>query len=115
MIEILRKKIEESYYWDARVKALECHYFADEIKLVFEGDKKDTTFYFNKCYKIQISHEIKYPKDINFKELEITQIPYFMQDVELKQIIICEKTLMEFKINLYPIELLIVCNEFNIY
>lgn len=35
MIEKLRKQIEDSYYWDARVKEVECNYFGDEVKLVF--------------------------------------------------------------------------------
>ena len=31
MIQELLKKIEDSYYWDARVKALDCNYFGDEV------------------------------------------------------------------------------------
>lgn len=34
MIEALKKQIEDSSYWDARVKALDCNYFGDEVKLV---------------------------------------------------------------------------------
>ena len=40
-IQELLKKIEDSYYWDARVKALDCNYFGDEVKVVFEDDEKD--------------------------------------------------------------------------
>ena len=41
MIQELLKKIEDSYYWDARVKSLECNYFGDEVKVVFEDDEKN--------------------------------------------------------------------------
>lgn len=40
MIQEVLKKIENSYYWDARVKSLDCNYFGDEVKLVFEDIKK---------------------------------------------------------------------------
>ena len=44
MIQELLKKIEDSYYWDARVKALDCNYFGDKVKVVFEDDEKDITY-----------------------------------------------------------------------
>lgn len=115
MIKELIKKIADSYYWDARVKSLDCNYFGDEVKLVFEDNEKDITYHFEECYKVKIEHAVGCPKDRASKELTITQIPYFMQDVELKEIKICDNKYMEFKINLHPIELSIVCNKFNIY
>ncbi|MDE7435441.1 MAG: hypothetical protein K2N01_06440 [Lachnospiraceae bacterium] len=115
MIQELIKKIEDSYYWDARVKSLDCNYFGDEVKLVFEDDKKDITYHFEECYKVKIEHAIGCPKDRASKELTLAQIPYFIQDVELKEIKIGDKIHMEFQINLHPIELSIVCNKFNIY
>ena len=83
MIQEVLKKIENSYYWDARVKSLDCNYFGDEVKLVFEDIKKDITYHFSGCYKVKIEHEIEYHKNIASKELTRCQIPYFMQDVEL--------------------------------
>lgn len=115
MIQELIKEIKDSYYWDSRVKSLDCNYFGDEVKLVFEDDEKDITYHFEDCYKVKIEHAIEYPKDRASKELTRGQIPYFMQDVDLKEIIICDKKYMEFKINLHPIELSIVCNKFSIY
>ena len=87
MFEQLKEKIESSYYWDARVKALECNYFGDEVKLIYEDDKKDVTYHFEECYNVQIRHALECPKDIASRELTITQIPYFMQDVELTELI----------------------------
>lgn len=115
MIQELIKKIEDSYYWDARVKSLDCNYFGDEVKLVFEDDEKDITYHFEECYNVKIEHAAECPKDRASKELTFAQIPYFMQDVELKEIRICDKKYMEFKINMHPIELSIVCNKFHIY
>ena len=114
MIEKLRKQIEDSSYWDARVKALDCNYFGDEVKLVFEDSDRDITYLFEECYKISIEHPYKYPKDVPSKELDVPQIPYFMQDVEVNAILSGDKKYLEFKINMYPIEMYIVCKKFNI-
>lgn len=89
--------------------------FGDEVKVVFEDDEKDITYHFSECYKVKIEHAVECPKDRVSKELTFSQIPYFMQDVELKEIELCQKKYMEFKINMYPIELLIVCKKFDIY
>lgn len=115
MIQELIKKIEDSYYWDARVKSLECNYFGDEVKIVFEDDEQDITYHFAECYNVKIEHAFEYPKEMASKELVFSQIPYFMQDVELKEIEICQKKYMQFKINMYPIELSVVCKRFDIY
>ena len=76
MIQEVLKKIENSYYWDARVKSLDCNYFGDEVKLVFEDIKKDITYHFSGCYKVKIEHEIEYHKNIASKETPIKVNPY---------------------------------------
>lgn len=85
------------------------------MKLVFEGDKRDITYHYEECYNVKIEHAVECIKDRAAKELAFAQIPYFMQDVELKEIKICDKKYMEFKINMHPIDLSIVCNKFHIY
>ena len=114
MLKEIVKQIEDSYYWDARVKALECNYFGDEVKLIFEDDKRDVLYHFEKCYKIKIEHAFECPKDIPSKKLTVAQIPYFMQDVELNEITVSDKKYMEFRINMHPIELYVVCEKINI-
>lgn len=53
MIEALKKQIEDSYYWDARVKALDCNYFGDEVKLVYEDNDEEIIYQFEGCYQNQ--------------------------------------------------------------
>lgn len=114
MIEKLRKQIEDSYYWDARVKVLNCNYFGDEVKLVFEDNDGDITYLFEKCYKVHIEHFFEYSKVVPSRELSFAQIPYFMQNVEVNTILLENKRYLEFEINMYPIDLYIVCMKFNI-
>ena len=115
MKEALRKRIEDSYYWDARVKALDCNYFGDEVKLVYEDNDGEIVYQFQGCYEIKMIHSIEYEKDAPCKELKVTQVPYFMQDVEVNEVVLGDKKYLEFKINMYPIELYIICKDFNIF
>jgi len=114
MITELKKQIEDSYYWDARVKTLDCNYFGDEVKLIFEDNDKSIVYHFEGCYKIKIEHDIKYSKNMPYKEITSAQIPYFMQEVELQEFKANEKTYLEFTINMYPMELYVVCERFTI-
>ena len=109
MIAELQKSINDSYYWDARVKLLDCKYFGDEVKLVFEDGQRDITYHFQECYSIKIEHSFGYPKSNPSQELSLSQIPYFMQDLELREVIIDDKRYLKFMINMFPIELYIVC------
>ena len=85
MIQELLKKIEDSYYWDARVKALDCNYFGDEVKVVFEDDEKDITYHFAECYKVKIEHAVECPKGGASKELTLSQILYFFAGCRIKR------------------------------
>ena len=116
MLEQVIKQIENSDYWDSRVRALDCNYFGDEVKLVFEdgNGEKNIMYHFEECYKVKIEHFFEYQKYLPSKKLERGQIPYFLQDVELNEITENDIQYMEFKINMFPIELYIVCKQFNI-
>ena len=65
----------------------------------FEDVEKDITYHFSGCYKVKIEHEIEYHKNIASKELTRCQIPYFMQDVEVKELQIDSNRYMEYSIN----------------
>lgn len=114
MILDIKNKIEESYYWDARVKKINCNYFGDEVELVFEDGDKDIIYHFQECYEVNIKHLPDYVKEIPSKDLKREQIPYFMQDVEVKEIEIDNKQFLEFVINMHPIQVLIKCLKFEI-
>lgn len=114
MIADLMKQIESSYYWDARVKKLDCNYFGDEVNLIFEDGDIDVVYHFEECYQIQIIHSIEYTKTSASKELTRNKVPYFMQDVQVEEITINEINFLQFKINLFPIDLHILCKTFKI-
>lgn len=114
MLDNVKKQIADTYYWDARVTALECNYFGDEVRVTFEDDKNGTTFLFENCYTVKIRHTISYLKERPTRELGISQIPYFMQAVEVNMICLQGNEYMEFKINMHPVELYVVCKKFAV-
>lgn len=115
MIKKIMEQIENSRYWDQRVREVECNYFGDEVKLIFGQENQKVLYHFEKCYRIRIEHDDEYEKKIPSKTLSIPQIPYFMQDVKLREIILHKNKYLEFTINMYPIELYVVCKKFKIY
>lgn len=110
----IKNKIEQSNYWDARVKALECKYFGDEVIIVFEGDDSDVMYNFEECYDVRIKHLIEYSKETPCRNLILPQIPYFLQDIEANELNINDIIYFEFKIRMFPIELYIVCKKLDI-
>ena len=50
---------------------------------------------------IRIEHAVEYPPNKASRELCRTQIPYFMQNVEVNELILLGQKYMEFKINIY--------------
>ena len=114
MLDEIKKEIEDSYYWDAWVKALDCKYWGDEVTLVFDDDDADITYHFTECYRVEIAHDPQYPKDIPSKNLTLPQVPYFLQDVEVEEIEMDKTKYLRFRINMFPINLLVMCKKFSI-
>jgi len=114
------KKIQElinAYeYWDMRVTKLECNYFGDEIILVYNDDNGHNVIYnFTKCYKSIFEHVKSYDKLIPTKEMEIGQVPYFIQDVEITDVVEEDVCFFVCKINMFPLNLEIWSKEIEVY
>ncbi|WP_346900358.1 hypothetical protein [Clostridium sp. UBA7503] len=110
----LKKKMEEYYYWDSRVKSLECDYFADEVKLIYDAVECDVIYRFTGCYSTEFNHEIAYKKDKPMKECTLGQIPYFIQDIKLSENIIEDKKYLSISINMFPMYIKILCEDIKI-
>lgn len=114
MISQIIKKIEKCHYWDARLLKLECNYFGDEVSLCL-GDKIiEYEFHFISCFDVEIKHAYQYPKETSYSELKISQIPFFIHDIKLKEKEILEEKYLEFFIEASPLSLKIVCKRFEI-
>ena len=110
---LVQKTINDLHYWDAAVKNVECNYFADEVTLVQDDEDGDVTYKFFNCYKVHFNHYMGYEKDKHTKELSFAQIPYFLQDVQVDEIM-QEQKLYSCKLLLPPLEIIIWCKDIQI-
>jgi len=114
-IEEVKKKVEEFYYWDAKLIHLACEYFGDEVTLVYdEEDGNYVVYRFLECYKSDFYHLIDYPKNVPYKDLVRRQIPFSMQNVDILVDIKDGKELYIFNINAHPLYLEIWCKDIEL-
>lgn len=111
--DLMQKMINDLHYWDAAVKSVECNYFADEVTLVQDDEHGDVTYQFVNCYKVYFDHYMGYEKDKNTKELSFAQVPYFLQDIQVDEIV-QEQKLYSCKLLLPPLEIVIWCKDIKI-
>ena len=109
----IQEKLEKLHYWDARVLSLDAQYFGDEVTIVFEDSDGNIKLLFTGCSKKTVTTN---PEDrINpIRELTISQIPYFIQDIEVEDILVNGYDLLSCKILMPPINIELNCNLINI-
>jgi hypothetical protein len=111
----MQSKFDKCDYWDARVKSVECNYFADEVHIIYDDeDGKSIMFNFNGCYKSVFEHVKEYDKGIPVNKMTIPQIPYFLQEIKIDEVIVEEHRLWICKIDMFPLYLEIWCKEINV-
>ena len=108
-VESIKKKMEELHYWDARVIHLKCDYFGDEVTLVYEDEEKNVTYKFEGCYKVHFNHLYDYDKLKKVKDMTVAQLPYFLQDVDVLDVIEDDIDFFSCKIEMFPLSLEILC------
>jgi len=114
-VEKIQSIINEYNYWDLRVKKLECSYFGDEIELAYDDSKgNDITYRYVGCYKCCFDHVKNYDKFIPVKNMSIAQIPYFLQEVTISELIDDEVEFYVCKINMFPLNLEIWCKDIQV-
>lgn len=113
-VDELQKRIDSFEYWDARVRYLDCNYLADEIVLAYEFDELDVVYSFIGCYKSVFDHVKNYDKLRPVKDMTIPQIPYFMQNVEVGNVLEEGVHFFTCKINMFPLYVEIWCKDIEI-
>ena len=106
--------VESLNYWDARVTSLNCNHFADEIELTYDIEEHSVVYKFIGCYKSLFNHHKGYDKCIPVREMRLAQIPYFMQDIEIDEVLVEDIVFYTCKINMYPLSLEICCKDIKI-
>lgn len=102
-------EIEELHYWDARVLQMESSFFGDELRIVFEDTDFNVILLFTGCSKFSFVTSVGDRLE-PLKELTKTQIPYFIQDVEITDVQIDGKDILKCNILMPPLNVEVVCN-----
>jgi hypothetical protein len=110
----LLKHIEELHYWDARVISLTNNYFGDEVVLVYEDTDSEVVYKFTDCYRVLYNHALEYDKEKPISSYTKTQLPYFMQNVELEDVECLDNRYIKCKISMPPLELEILCKKIEV-
>lgn len=103
----IQKQINDLDYWDARIKKLECNYFADEVTLEFEN----VICEFKECYEILFNHVKFYDKLRPAKEMTTAQIPYFIQEISVNIERIDKIDFYKIEIEMFPLTAIILCKK----
>ncbi|KZE37589.1 hypothetical protein AV656_11050 [Bhargavaea cecembensis] len=105
----IQRDIEEINYWDARVLRMDSCFFGDEVAIVFEDTDENIKVLFTGCsvfsFKTHVNDRLK-----PLKELVKSQIPYFIQDIEIEDIQVEGKSLLKCKIQMPPLDVELVCS-----
>jgi len=111
----IQELINQYDYWDLRVLSLECNYFADEIKLVYDDTDGYCVIYnFEGCYKSIFDHVKGYDKLRPVREMVTGQIPYFLQAVDVSETTMDNVHFYIGKINMFPLYLEVWCKDIKV-
>lgn len=114
-LDEIKKMIHDSDYWDCKVCGIQCDYFADEVTISYDsGDGQYFKYNFISCYKINFEHHTGYDKMIQVKHMIPQQIPYYLQEISVEETQSHDKKFLAFKINMYPLNIEIWCEHFEI-
>ncbi|MFH0345200.1 hypothetical protein ACHADS_01310 [Bacillus vallismortis] len=111
--EQIQRDLESLHYWDARVLQLESYFFGDEITMIFEDTDSNVKLSFTGCSKFSF---VTAPDDRikPLKHLAKSQIPYFLQDIEISPFQSEGQELLKCEILMPPLNVEIVCNSISI-
>lgn len=103
-------EIEAMHYWDARVLQMESSFFGDEITIIFEDTDYNVKLLFTGCSKFSFVTSVE-DRLKPLKELTKTQIPYFIQDIEITEGgIVDGQNLLKCNILMPPLNVEILCS-----
>lgn len=101
------------HYWDARVLSFDSIFFGDEIELVFEDTDFNIQLSFIGCSKFSFDTSTD-DRLKPLKELTKSQIPYFLQDIEILDVQNDGLHLLNCKILMPPLNTEILCRSISI-
>ena len=113
-IDKLQQKIDDVYYWDAKVLDFNISFFGDEIIIILENDK-ETNFMlkFLDCYKVEYETDaVKREIDLSVKNMNRGQLAYYAHDITIQESLIVD--FIEVNLTLAPLFIKIICKDIQV-
>lgn len=113
--EAIIKKLELFNYWDSKVLDISSSIFFNNVTICFEFDDICIVkMSFDSCYNVSFIHFFGYDKKIDYCNLNKQQIPYFIQNIVVKDLHDYDYIRYYFKIEMFPAVIELYCKEFNL-
>jgi len=109
----IQEQIESLHYWDARVLQLNAEYFGDEVTIIFQDTGNNVKLLFSGCSKVNIDTNVNDRKK-PLRELAIPQIHYFIQDIEVEDLITDGCNLLTCKVSMPPLSMEVCCTSITV-
>lgn len=109
-MNIIQLENEIKKIYETEILHLSSNYFGDEVLLVYDDEEYNVIFKYLECYKVNITHEVGYKKNIPYKELTTAQIPFYIQKFNFTM----NAGLYDFKINAFPLDIEICCKDIEV-
>ena len=105
----IQKQIDNTDYWDERVISLDCNYFSDEVIITFKNCKGKIQLSFEQCYNVVFNHVKHYNKNIAVKKMMFSQMPYFLQSIDVSETFDSGERFFKCEINMFPLNIQVLC------
>ncbi|MUT65613.1 hypothetical protein [Paenibacillus sp. NEAU-GSW1] len=109
----IQEKLESLHYWDARVLKLDTTNFVDDVILVFEDSDGNVEILFSGCSRVLFSTSVE-DREKPLKEMQLSQIPYFIQDIEISDFVQDGRGLLNCKVIAPPITVEVLCKSITV-
>lgn len=101
------KEIENTEYQDMRILKIDTQNFMNDLSVKYE---ENNIIKFNECYKIEFKHDENDAKIKPVSEWKINQIPYFIQNIDIK----LKNSFYNVTIDAWPLKLYIECEDISV-
>jgi hypothetical protein len=109
----IQVQLENLHYWDARVLKLEPTNFLDDVTLVFEDSEGNVEILFSGCSKVLFTTSVE-DREKPLREMKLSQIPYFIQYIEISDFSQDDRELLNCKVIAPPINVEVLCNSITV-
>jgi hypothetical protein len=112
----IQETVDRLDIYDARIMEITSRFFEDEllIRLAYSPGNRFDRLVFKGCTKIDLQHRHGYQKLFSVNEYFLSKTPCNVRHIQTSFIENDDGRLMQFNLDLHPLEVLVVCRGFTV-